>query len=421
MPSTRNVSRRNLKEDFAQWKQGSSNVFSFCKYLFLLDPEAKSALLHLDAMHMMSHQLGVTFIENQLLGIQDAPFLVFSVKRDSIVEDALHQLAMKSERDLRKPLKVIFEGEEGVDEGGLAKEFFQLVLEKLFDPAYGMFTFDEISRTCWFNMNSMESNSQFKLIGAMLGIAIYNGIVLDLHFPLVAYKKLLKLKPNLNDLKEASPALASSLEKLLNFEGNVENLETYFEVTTDFFGAPKVTPLIENGSQIQVNNDNRKRYVDLYVDFVLSKSVAPQFEAFSEGFFQAAGTQLITLFHPDEIQVLIMGNPEDPNFDQLEASCSYEGYAKGEPYIQEMWKILKDFDSQQKKRFLTFCTGSDRIPVGGLSRLKLVVQLNGGDTERLPTASTCFNVFLLPRYSSAEKMKDKILAAIEYSQGFGLK
>ena len=40
--------------------------------------------------------------------------------------------------DLRKQLRVEFSGEEGIDEGGLQKEFFQLLVEKLFDPMNGM-------------------------------------------------------------------------------------------------------------------------------------------------------------------------------------------------------------------------------------------------------------------------------------------
>ena len=39
--------------------------------------------------------------------------------------------------DLRKQLMVEFRGEEGIDEGGLQKELFQLLIEKLFDPMYG--------------------------------------------------------------------------------------------------------------------------------------------------------------------------------------------------------------------------------------------------------------------------------------------
>ncbi len=39
--------------------------------------------------------------------------------------------------DLRKQLRVEFKDEEGIDEGGVQKEFFQLLIEKLFDPMNG--------------------------------------------------------------------------------------------------------------------------------------------------------------------------------------------------------------------------------------------------------------------------------------------
>lgn len=41
--------------------------------------------------------------------------------------------------DLKKPLKVKFEGEDGIDEGGVKKEWFQLLVSEIFSPKYGMF------------------------------------------------------------------------------------------------------------------------------------------------------------------------------------------------------------------------------------------------------------------------------------------
>lgn len=44
---------------------------------------------------------------------------------------------MENPSSLKKQLFVEFEGEEGVDEGGVSKEFFQLVLEEIFNPDIG--------------------------------------------------------------------------------------------------------------------------------------------------------------------------------------------------------------------------------------------------------------------------------------------
>lgn len=39
---------------------------------------------------------------------------------------------------------------------------------------------------------------------------------------------------------------------------------------------------------------------------------------------------------------------------------------------------------------------------------------------RLPTSHTCFNVLLLPEYSSKEKLRERLLKAITYAKGFGM-
>lgn len=46
-------------------------------------------------------------------------------------------VAMENPSDLRKQLFVEFEGEQGVDEGGVSKEFFQLIIEEIFNVDFG--------------------------------------------------------------------------------------------------------------------------------------------------------------------------------------------------------------------------------------------------------------------------------------------
>ena len=55
-----------------------------------------------------------------------------------------------------------------------------------------MFTFDQQTRTFWFDVKAMESESEFRLVGSLLGLAVYSSVILDVHFPLVVYKKLLR-------------------------------------------------------------------------------------------------------------------------------------------------------------------------------------------------------------------------------------
>lgn len=46
------------------------------------------------------------------------------------------------------------------------------------------------------------------------------------------------------------------------------------------------------------------------------------------------------------------------------------------------WELVHEFDLEEKRKLLQFTTGSDRVPVGGLSKLKLIITRHGGDTDR---------------------------------------
>jgi len=86
-----------------------------------------------------------------------------------------------------------------------------------------------------------------------------------------------------------------------------------------------------------------------------------------------------------------------------------------------LWEVLNELSVEQQKKFLFFTTGSDRVPIGGLGKLQLVISKNGTDSDKLPTAHTCFNHLLLPDYGSKQKLTEKLLTAIQNSEGFGLR
>lgn len=65
-----------------------------------------------------------------------------------------------------------------------------------------MFTSQQETQTVWFNPTSFESNAQFTLIGIVLGLAIYNNIILDVHFPMIVYRKLMGKKGTFYDLED---------------------------------------------------------------------------------------------------------------------------------------------------------------------------------------------------------------------------
>ena len=67
--------------------------------------------------------------------------------------------------------------------------------------------------------------------------------------------------------------------------------------------------------------------------------------------------------------------------------------------------------------------GSDRVPIEGLRALQppFTISRNGGHSDRLPTAHTCFNHLLLPQYEAFEALQDRLQLAIANAEGFGLR
>lgn len=188
----------------------------------------------------------------------------------------------------------------------------------------------------------------------------------------------------------------------------------------DIFGEVRNIELKENGGDISVTKENRKEYVDLCVKYYLETSIELSFEAFRKGFQKLWRGRVLQLFHPAELEQLICGSPV-LDFEALEKYTIYEdGYRKDSRIVREFWEIVHSLDKENKKKLLFFATGSDRAPIKGLANLRFVISKNGSDSETLPTAHTCFNHLLLPEYQNKEKLKERLLTAINNSQGFGL-
>uniref|UniRef100_A0A8V0ZK21 HECT-type E3 ubiquitin transferase n=1 Tax=Gallus gallus TaxID=9031 RepID=A0A8V0ZK21_CHICK len=350
------------------------------------------------------------------------PCLILMVRRDNIVGDAVEVLRKTKNVDYKKPLKVIFVGEEAVDVGGVRKEFFLLIMRELLDPKYGMFRYYEESRLIWFSDKTFEDSDLFHLIGVVCGLAIYNFTIVDLHFPLALYKKLLNKKPSLDDLKELMPDVGRGMQQLLDYpEDDIEEAFCLnFTITVENFGTTEIKELVPNGADIPVVKHNRQDFVDAYVDYIFNKSVASLFSAFHAGFHKVCGGKVLQLFQPSELQSMVIGNT---NYDwkELEKNTEYKGeYWADHPTIKIFWEVFHQLPLEKKKQFLLFLTGSDRIPILGMKCLKLVIQPTGGGEGYLPVAHTCFNLLDLPKYTDKETLKSKLIQAIDHYEGFSL-
>ncbi|OJJ47767.1 hypothetical protein ASPZODRAFT_131333, partial [Penicilliopsis zonata CBS 506.65] len=435
----------DLVADFEAWETKTSK-FCFCQYPFLLSIWAKIHVLEHDARRQMEVKAREAFFKSILNRKAISQYLVLKVRRDCLVEDSLQNVSEvvgSGQEDIKKGLRIEFIGEEGVDAGGLRKEWFLLLVREVFDPHHGLFLYDEDSRYCYFNPFCFENSEQFFLVGVLLGLAIYNSTILDVALPPFAFKKLLAAAPpsnsgvqtstarpafksSLDDLAEYRPALAKGLRGLLEFEGDVSETFCYdFVAQVDRYGERVKVPLCAGGEKRPVTNANRREFVDLYVHYLLDTAVTRQFEPFKRGFFTVCGGNALSLFRPEEIELLVRGSDEPLDVTSLRAVATYDNWGsnarpESQSVVQWFWAFFGEASPAAQRKILSFITGSDRIPAMGATSLVIKLACLGEDSPRYPTARTCFNTLGLYRYGSREKLERMLWGAVVNSEGFGL-
>eukprot|EP01018_Ginkgo_biloba_P030617 Gb_17424 [translate_table: standard] len=358
-----------------------------------------------------------------------------SVRRAYILEDSYNQLRMRAARDLKGRLTVHFQGEEGIDAGGLTREWYQLLSRVIFDKGALLFTTVGNESTFQPNPNSVyqtEHLSYFKFVGRVVAKALFDGQLLDVHFTRSFYKHILGVKVTYHDIEAVDPDYYKNLKWML--ENDIRDMpDLTFSMDADeekliLYERAEVTDheLIPGGRNIRVTEENKHEYVDLVAEHQLTTAIRPQINAFLEGFSELVPRNLISIFNDKELELLISGLPEI-DLDDLRANTEYAGYSAASPVIQWFWEVLQSFSKEDKARLLQFVTGTSKVPLEGFRALQGISGLQRfqihkayGSPDRLPSAHTCFNQLDLPEYPSKEQLQERLFLAIhEASEGFG--
>ena len=171
-------------------------------------------------------------------------------------------------------------------------------MPQLFDPVVGMFS-KTAHEEVFFNAACDWYLDEYELAGLLVGLAVYNSVVLEVRLPVVAYKKLLvhngdSFEPSLSDLQELDGDLAKGLKQLLAFDGDVENIFCRTFEDDDPAGLPGATiELMPNGASTNVTSENREDYVNALCDYRLREAVRTQFDRFAKGFWRVLGQSSI--------------------------------------------------------------------------------------------------------------------------------
>lgn len=349
------------------------------------------------------------------------------VRRDHIFEDSFQEVMRQTPADLKKRLMIKFDGEEGLDYGGVSREFFFLLSHEMFNPFYCLFEYSAHDNyTLQINPHSginPEHLNYFKFIGRVVGLAIFHRRFLDAFFIGAFYKMILRKKVVLADMEGVDAEYARNLEWTLN--NDIDGiLELTFSVEDDQFGEIVTVDLKPGGRDIPVTNENKHEYVELVTEWKIYRRVEEQFKNFLTGFNELIPQELVNVFDERELELLI-GGISEIDVDDWKKHTDYRGYSENDEVIQWFWKCVRSWDSEQKSRLLQFTTGTSRIPVNGFKDLqgsdgprRFTIE-KAGEPEHLPKSHTCFNRVDLPTYKDYDSMVQKLTWAVEETVGFG--
>ncbi|XP_062537426.1 E3 ubiquitin-protein ligase Nedd-4-like isoform X1 [Armigeres subalbatus] len=369
------------------------------------------------------------YLKGQLRKPANVPNKIeIKVRRASILEDSYRIINSITKTELLKTkLWIEFEGEAGLDYGGLAREWFYLLSKEMFNPYYGLFEYSAMDNyTLQINPFSGLCNEDhlhyFKFIGRVAGMAVYHGKLLDAFFIRPFYKMMLQKPIDLKDMESVDMEYYNSL--LWIKENDPSELMLTFCVDEETFGYTSQRELKLNGADIEVTNENKDEYIKLVIEWRFVARVKDQMSAFLDGFGQIVPLNLLKIFDENELELLMCGI-QSIDVKDWKRNTLYKGdYYANHVIIQWFWKAVLSFSNEMRSRLLQFVTGTSRVPMNGFKELygsngpQMFTIEKWGTPENYPRAHTCFNRLDLPPYESYLALKDRLIKAIEGSQGF---
>uniref|UniRef100_A0A672NTV3 HECT-type E3 ubiquitin transferase n=1 Tax=Sinocyclocheilus grahami TaxID=75366 RepID=A0A672NTV3_SINGR len=332
-----------------------------------------------------------------------------TVSRKTLFEDSFQQIMSFSSQDLRRRLWIIFPGEEGLDYGGVAREWFFLLSHEVLNPMYCLFEYAgkdnyclQINPASYINPDHLK---YFRFIGRFIAMALFHGKFIDTGFSLPFYKRILNKPLALKDLESIDPEFYNSLIWIKSV-----NICCYS------FLKCLLSLFCVRSPQIIV--------CGYFLSWRLSRGVEEQTQAFFEGFNEVLPQQYLQYFDAKELEVMLCGMQEI-DLNDWQRNSIYRHYTATSKQILWFWQFIKEMDNEKRMRLLQFVSGTCRLPVGGFADLmgsngpqKFCIEKVGKENW-LPRSHTCFNRLDLPPYRSYEQLKEKLMFAIEETEGFG--
>ena len=368
---------------------------------------------------------------------------MLTVRRDHLLPDAFVGISSASLSDMRKKLRVNFFGEAGIDSGGLLREFYQLLSHEAISYATrrcGLFKEDSegrfyfngeysnksihppLEQTMLVNHDAMECIDNIELagfIGLLAAKAFYDECMLEFSFSLQLVKAILEDTFDLDDIMAIDSDLHRSLSWMLqnDITGVIDDTFVVFDPKKQTF-----VDLCALGGTIDVTEENKARYVNLRVDWLLKFSIEEVLKSFLSNFWALIPSIHLHQCNINAFEMLAMMEGTNAiDVDKIRPYCIFQGdtdFNERHEAVVNFWCTLRSLSTGQLQKFLIFVTGCGRLPLDGFNPPFNITQGVGMQPDSLPKAHTCFNQIVLPAYSNPSILRERLIFAIENCSTF---
>jgi len=354
--------------------------------------------------------------------------LPMRVDRANIFETTWKATRHFLQSDWARLFEIYFDGELGVDQGGLRRDWYEVLTRYIFNPDNGLFVPIEEGQSLQPNPfpPSHIKLKHFRMAGKLVGKALYESamgdtyrLYLNARLARSLLAQIIGVGSHYTMLQEDAPDLwKNKIQYILC--NDVEFLELTF--TQDEMKGRQVetVDLVSGGSRRQVTESNKKSYIQALSQHLLTTRVKSQLAAFLEGLHTLVPDTLLSLWDESELELLLCGVREYSLTD-LQASHTVVGLPVGRfsTVLGWLWQVLSHLGPEDWARFVRFCTGSSLLPPGGWAELKPHLQISWSGAERgsLPSSHTCFNMIVLPDAQDYHQLERVLLLAVREGSG----
>ena len=377
-----------------------------------------------------------TVIQSVKISWQDG-FCQLDLDRQNFLGESMEQIDTV---DLHKELKINFIGEVSYDAGGIIREWFTTIFQKLEGEKLKLFIVSDSNDFSYiinpFLVHNKDNFKYFNFIGKLIAKALMDNITINICFNKLIYKMILQEEITYDDLVFIDNPLYNSLKNLkesqvfeIGDEQLIKDLGLFYSIEMkDSFNHIHSFELINHGRDVLVTDLND--YIKQRINFMIG-IYEPFISEIRETLFKYYPREVISNFTSDEFELLVNGRPFI-DVEEWKIFTEYKAPYYAEHYIVVwFWEILEKLSQKELSNLLLFCTGSARVPLGGFE----VLESNRGNIakftiENIPyvkgkknfvKAHTCFNRLDIPLFPKKEELEEAIkFVSAKEILGFGI-